>query len=504
MDRKKAILLGAAIVLVTLAFYLPAVDAGFVFHDDRLLTANPLIKSEDGLRRFWFTTEMEDYFPVTATSLWLEWRLWGKDPTGYHVVNMLLHAAGAVLVWRALKRLNVPGAWLAGLIFGVHPVNAASVAWIAQRRNVLALPLCLLSLLLYLRFENSGRARAYAASLALFLLALLSNTALVMLPVVLLLCAGWQRGRVTRKDALRSLPFFALAGALAAVELWVRSHHVLAHAAARPEGFLSRAAAAGWAVGFCLYKAVLPWNLAMVYPRWNVDPRAVTVWLPDLALLAGLALALRYRQSWGRPVLFAAGCFVVSLLPALGFADISFMKYSPVADPRQYVAIVGVVALAAAAGVRAWERLSPTPQKQVVICLVILVGALGALTWQRCGVFKNEATLWSDTLKKNPRCYIAQVNLGKAMLAEAATERDPRFQQGEFQEAILRLQAAEQQDPNEPEAHEGLGDVFFAVAAYGPAAEQYRQALRIVPDDVAIRERLNEAVARQRRSQEAD
>ena len=268
-----------------------------------------------------------------------------------------------------------------------------------------------------------------------------------MLPLVLLGCAWWQRGRVTRKDALRSLPFFALAGALAAVELWVRSHHVLAHVAARPEGFLSRAAAAGWAVGFCLYKAVLPWNLAMVYPRWNVDPRAVTAWLPDLALLAGLALAWRYRRSavtQGRTAGAGRCCsrrdtLLSSLLPALGFADISFMKYSPVADPWQYAAIVGVIALAAAAGVRAWERLSPTPQKQVVIGLVILVGALGVLTWRRCGVFKNDETLWSDTLQKNPRCYIAQVNLGKALLAEAAFERDPLVPQGEFQAGHLRF-----------------------------------------------------------------
>jgi tetratricopeptide (TPR) repeat protein len=500
MDRKKPILLAAAIVLVTLAFYLPAVDAGFVFDDEHLLAANPLIKAGDGLRRFWFTTEAEDYFPLTSTSLWLEWRLWGKDPTGYHVVNMLLHAAGAVLVWRALQRLNVPGAWLAGLIFGVHPVNAASVAWIAERKNVLALPLGLLSLLLYLRFESSGRARAYAAALALFLLALLSNTSVVMLPLALLGCAWWQRGRVTRKDALRSLPFFALA----AVELWFHSHRVLAHIAARPEGFLSRAAAAGWAVGFYFYKAVLPWNLAMVYPRWNVDPRAMTAWLPDLVLLTGLALAWRYRRSWGRPLLFAAGYFMVSLLPVLGFADISFMKYSPVADPCQYVAIVGVIALAAAAGVRAWERLSPTPQKQVVIGLVILVGALGVLTWQRSGVFKNDETLWRDTLEKNPRCYIAQVNLGKALLAEAASERDLLVKQREFQEAISHLKAALLQEPDEPEAHVALANVFFDMGAYGPAADQYRQALRILPDDAAIRERLNEAVARQGRPQEAD
>ena len=503
MDRKKPILLAAVIALVTLAFYLPAVDAGFVYDDGHFLTDNPLIKARDGLRRFWFTTEAEDYFPLTSTSLWLEWRLWGKDPTGYHVVNMLLHAASAVLVWRALKRLNVPGAWLAGLIFGVHPVNVASVAWIAERKNALALPFYLLSLLLYLRFESSGRARAYAASLALFLLALLSKTSVVMLPLVLLGCAWWQRGRVTWKDALRALPFFALAGALAAIELWFHSHRVLTHIVARPEGFLSRAAAAGWAVWFYLDKAVLPWNLAMVYPRWNVDPRAAAAWLPDLALLAGLALAWRYRRSWGRPLLFAAGYFIVSLLPVLGFADISFMKYSLVADHWQYVAIAAVIALAAAAGVRVWERLSPTPQKQVIVGVAILVGALGVLTWQRCGVFESDDTLWRDTLVKNPHCYTAQVNLGKALLLEMELERSPLMAKAKLQEAILHFQAAALQEPHEPQAHENLANLFFALGEYGPAAEQYRELLK-VRNDAAIRERLNEALARQGRSPGAD
>ena len=525
MDGKKPILLAAVIVLVTLAFYLPAVDAGFVFEDEHFLAANPLIKAGDGLRRFWFTTEAEDYFPLTSTSLWLEWRLWGKDPTGYHVVNMLLHAASAVLVWRALKRLNVPGAWLAGLIFGVHPVNAASAAWIAERMNMLSVVFYLGSILAYLRFEdiparvsshhddttsttNDNRQSAignrhYLLSLALFLLALLSNTSVVMLPLVLLGCAWWQRGRVTRKDALRALPFFALAGASAAIELWLHSHRVLTHIAARPEGFLSRAAAAGWAVWFYLYKAVLPWNLAMVYPRWNVDPRAVTAWLPDLVLLAGLALAWRYRRSWGRPLLFATGYFIVSLLPVLGFADIPFMKYSLVADPWQYVAIIGVIALAAAAGVRAWERLSPTPQKQVIVGLVILVGALGVLTWRRCGVFESDETFWRDTVEKNPRSYAAQVSLGNALLAATGSERDAQRAQAKFQLAIRQFQAAVLLEPQEPEAHENLANIFFALGEYGPAAEHYREVLK-VRNDAAIRERLNEALARQGKPQEAD
>jgi hypothetical protein len=534
MDGKKPILLAAVIVLVTLAFYLPAVDAGFVFDDEHFLTANPLIKAGDGLRRFWFTTEAEDYFPLTSTSLWLEWRLWDKDPAGYHVVNMLLHAASAVLVWRALKRLNAPGAWLAGLIFGVHPVNAASVAWIAERKNTLAMALYLASLLAWMSAEcrmqsaecrmesGSGFARMmrpvdsalctlhsafctpyYVLSLGLFLLALLAKTSVMMLPLVLLGCAWWQRGRVTRKDALRALPFFALAGALAAIELWFHSHHALTHVAARPEGFFSRAAAAGWAVCFYLYKAVLPWNLAMVYPRWNVDPRAVTAWLPDLVLLAGLALAWRYRRSWGRPLLFAAGYFIASLLPVLGFADISFMKYSLVADPWQYAAIVGVIALAAAAGVRAWERLSPTPQKQVIIGLVILVGALGVLTWQRCDVFENDEHLWRDTLKKNPRCCVAQVNYGKALVMDAGSQRDLLIAQAKLRQAVSYFQAAVRLEPHEPESHENLANVFFALGEYGPAVEQYREVLK-VRNDAAIRDRLNEALARQGKSPEAD
>ena len=227
----------------------------------------------------------------------------------------------------------------------------------------------------------------------------------------------------------------------------------------------------------------------MVYPQWNVDPRAVTAWLPALALLACLALAWRYRRpsavgsgpnGWGRPLLFAAGCFVVSLLPVLGFADISFMKYSPVADPWQYVAIVGVIALAAAAGVRAWERLSPTPQKQVVIGLVILVGALGVLTWRRCDVFESDETLWRDTLKKNPRCYTAQVNLGKALLAETGFERDPLMAQAEFQWPSRISRRRRGWSRMSRRRTRTSANVFFALGEYGPAAEQYREVLKIL------------------------
>src|SRR5208283_1963022 len=158
--RSQALLLGALLCAVTVAAYWPTFRAGFIWDDDTFLTANKLIKAADGLRRFWFTREAPDYWPMTSTTLWLEWRLWGMHALGYHATNLVLHIADALLLWRVLERLRMPGAYLAALLFAVHPLNVESVAWITQRKNLMAMLFFLLSILFFLGTEAALAARA--------------------------------------------------------------------------------------------------------------------------------------------------------------------------------------------------------------------------------------------------------------------------------------------------------------------------------------------------------
>jgi tetratricopeptide (TPR) repeat protein len=461
----------------------------FIWDDDVMLKNNPYVQSPSGLYDIWCTTRLPDFFPLTSTSLWLEFWMWGLDPTPYHITNLLLHIASALLLWRILLRLGIPGAWLAAVVFAIHPVNVESVAWITQRKNTLAMVFYLAAILFYLRslsevrgsrFEVQGSRFSwhYRFSLFAFLLALLAKTSVVMLPFVLLLCHWWLQTSPSRSLTYslahlltyfrRTVPFFALSLILGLVTVWFQNQRAIAGDVVQSAGFFARLAGAGWGIWFYLVKALLPLKLSFVYPRWEIDPHSLLSYLPLAALIILVFVVWRYRRGWGRPVLFALGYFVLMLAPVLGFLTIYFQRYSLVADHWQYFSIIGPIALVVGAvahlivSTGTLKRGHPTLWFGVHALACLAVAALVVLTWRQSALYKNSETIWTDTLRKNPGCWMAHNNLGLCF--------------GNTAEAMKHFEDSLRLYPEQVEAHLNLGAVLMKLGHLDDAKAQFESA----------------------------
>ena len=467
----RVILLGLLLIVICFLVYLPVWDAGFFWDDFGLVAGSPIIRRANGLYLYWFTTTAPDFFPLTSTTWWLEWRLWGMNPLGYHLTNVGLHAFSTVALWRILIRLKIPGAWLAAALFAAHPVCVESVGWISERKNTLSMPFFLFSLLGYLKFEDTSKRRWYAFAIAGFVLSLLSKSATAPLPLILLGMAWWRRGQVGRRDVLRSVPFFFVAGLFAAVTIWFQHHRAIGPEIVRADGFLSRLAGAGWAVWFYLYKALLPLNLLSVYPRWQIDPTKVMAYVPGVLFVAALAVGWRGRRAWSRGLLFGLGYFAVMLLPILGFINISFMRHSYVADHWQYFAIIGPIVLMAAGVMSGLNRLQAgMPWLKPATCGLLLL-IFASLAWRQAALYTNVEKLWRHTLAGNPNSVLVHNNLGNA-LVEA----------GNNDEAITHFQAALAIEPGFADAHYNLGSLYFRSGRLTEAESHLQQALIAQPN----------------------
>jgi len=513
------------VVVLTMVTYWPALRGGFIWDDGVMITENPMVKAPDGLYRFWFTAEAADYQPVTSSLWWLEWRLWGDHAAGYHVVNVLLHAIDAILVWVLLRRLKIPGAWLAGLVFALHPVNAASVAWIIEQKNTLSMLLFAFSILIYLKFDEENRWRWYALSWVVFLAALLTKTAIVMEPLVLLLCVWWRHGRCQRKDFLRYAPFLVPCVVMGLVTI-VQQQRLLAGESVRTGGAVSRLVTAGWIPWFYLSKALLPVNLMMIYPKWELDASRWSSYVPGMALVVCFALFWWNRKTWGRPLLFGFGYFVVMLFPVLGFFDQGFYLYSLVSDHWQYYSIVGVIALVVAVGekiCRRWDE-GRWPWRMVAGAAVVIV--LGVATRTRAGIYAQSETLWQDTVTKNPEAWVAHANLGRVLAKagkldgaighfERALQLKPEFadayynlgvaweRAGNIDKAIGYYEQAVHVEPQYADAHYNLGAAFKDLGKWDDAMAQYQEALRYNPDSTEAHNNLGDVLLRLNRIDEA-
>ncbi len=356
-------LFAAALVAAVFLAYQPVWRAGFIWDDDAHLTANPCVVGPKGLKEIWTTTAAR-ICPLVQTTFWFEHKAWGLAPLPYHLVNVLLHAANALVLWQVLRKLGVLGAGLGAAIWALHPVQVETAAWITELKNTQSAFFYLLAILFFANFilaQREANPKAprgwYCASLICGALAVASKSSTVVLPVVLGLCAYWLEGRWLWRWIWQLLPFALLAAASSALAVWTQSLDIGGRADWQ-RGWPERLAVAGRAIWFYLGKLLWPHPLIFIYPRWRIDVANPLSYVPLAAALLALAVLWRWRRGWARETWFAFTYFVVALLPVLDLVNHYFVRYSFVGDHFQYLASMGILALLGAGSRGCWSALA--------------------------------------------------------------------------------------------------------------------------------------------------
>jgi Tfp pilus assembly protein PilF len=489
---RSPLLLGCVLVILALVSYVPALSGSFVFDDSMYLVDDERVTETSGLGRIWSEVSgpgyRHQYYPLTSSVWWLQWRLWGDNAVGYHVVNVLLHGLCAVLLWRLLVAVKAPGAWLAGLLFCLHPLHVTSVAWISELKNVLSCALMLGSLVVFCGEErtclsedrqawhpesgtdrSSGCVRS-ALGWTLFVCALMSKTATASLPVALALLVYYRDGRISGRWwgrlGLLSLTGLCAVGLTSYLE-WL--HRAGGEAFALDLGERIRVASA--AVWFYAAKLAFPWGLSFVYPRWDPVSWPWWTWLYPASVVFALGGLWGFRHRISRGPLCAVLFFVVAVAP-VSLANVAYTRHSYVADHWAYWGSLGLAALAAGLMVRGYQALARV--RWVVpagaATAVLMVSVLGAMTWQRATIFESPRTLWSDTVTRNPDSALAQNGLGDALM-----------QAGDLDGAVVHLRQATRLDSTYPDAHYNLANALKRAGRLSEAIHHYGLALEVSP-----------------------
>ena len=531
---RPGVLAALALGLLVFGSYFPAFLAGFVW-DDEAFTEAAAVREVSGLWRIWSSPRAIEneghYWPLVYTTFWLEHKLWGFAPAGYHAVNVALHLANTLLLWRLAGRLAVPGAWLLAAVFAVHPLHVESVAWVIERKDLLSGLFWLAAFLAWVRFteESSpdpgggaasdggpafreggssretrrlrgrrGRGlparpgspwRHWFRALALFVLALLGKSIAVTLPAALVIVQWWKRGRVTGPDLLRLAPFFAVGLAVTIADL---SFYQAREPLSLGYSLVERLLIAAHAVWFYAGKLVWPADLIVIYPHWEVGAANPRAW-GYLAAAAALPAALwLLRRRIGRGPLAGALFFAVTLSPVLGFVDYGYMQFSFAADRFQYLAGIGVMAVLTGAAAHGAGRLPRAQRKAAAGAAAAVLVLLGALTWRQSEIYRDEVTFFTWIVSHNPAARGAQGNLGSALL-----------EAGRPEEALTAMLVALERNPDDVKVHANAGAALVRTGRLEEAEERLRRALNLDPRHTIALQNLAESLRKQGRFEEA-
>ena len=472
----------AALCLLVAVSYFPALSAGFLW-DDVVLTESTSLHTWSGLAQIWFAPRgliqhEAHYWPLLYTLFWLEHKLWGLAPLGYHLVNLLLHTGVVLLLWRLLRRLEVPGAWFAAAVFAVHPLHVESVAWVIGRKDILATVFYLAAVLAYIRFAEMPRGRRggqYLLAVALFVLGLLSKSIAITLPATLLLWHWWRHGRVTLADCSRTLPFFLVGLGIALADY---AYYVGIDPISFAYSPLERGLIAAHALAFYAGKLLWPVGLIGIYPHWEPGIGDALAWGFAVGFAAVVAVLWHWRRQLGRGPLAGVLFFAVALSPVLGFVSFGYMQFSFVADRYQYLGGIGLIVVVAAAASRACQRglgALPAHRTRPARLAIGVVGAAilavaGLLTWNQAGLYRDPGTFFTHVITHNPQARSAHHNLGSYLR-----------NQGRYGEAHAAYQTALEQRPDSPRLLANIGVLLSKQGRHEEAVTRFREALRLNP-----------------------
>ena len=455
---------------------------GFVWDDDDYIYQNPLLTEPGGFVKIWQSyyspkfnprENTPQYYPLVFTTFYLEHKLWGFNPAGYHITNVLLHIANTILLLFVLRKLGL--GWsiplITAAIFGIHPTQVESVAWATERKNVLAGLFYFSAFWCFLHFQDTAKIKYYIASLLLFVCALLSKTASVMLPVVLVL-AAYLKDRPIRKTITYTIPFFALSTVAGLITLTLEHTMVGAKGAEWTFPLFKRLLIVSHAIWFYIGKILWPHPISFLYGQWQINTHSIISYLPLIAVITTAALLIIFRKKIGRLPIFSLANFVVAAAPALGFVSFYMMRYTFAADHFIYLASWSIMLLAV---VVATQFLSYLPQNPKLVlgafATAVILICFAVITAEEVKKFKNVQTLWEHTIAVNPKAWLAHNNLGVIYAS-----------QGNYEKALEHYKTTIELNPNYATAYNNAGVALVLMNQPAKAIDYYKKAIELNPD----------------------